>query len=113
MDDAKARRLKALMDEVMSEIADEVVDENTIELLRKNIRKQTAKAGLKYNASSINLYLEAFEFAFSAFANMGPQGAMPLLIGLRKIQKTQAGETKTVDLGAIEDAMKRSKEDEK
>lgn len=107
MNDEKAKRMKALMDELMEEIADEVVDEKTVELLKKTLQKHIQQSGLKYNASSVKLFFAAFEFCFSAMANMGPQGAAPLLIGIKKIIKDIDGK---VDLSSVEDAMKRSKE---
>jgi hypothetical protein len=110
MNDEKARRLKALMDEVMAELVDEVVDEKTLDLLDKNLRKEISRAGLKYNAASVKLFLAAFELAITAFGSMGPQGAMPLLLGLRKISGQLSPTGKQVDLTSVEDALKRSKE---
>lgn len=107
MNDEKAKRMKALMDELMNEIADEVVDEQTLELLRKNLRKAIAQAGLKYSVLTAKLFIEGFEFCFAAFGSMGPQGAAPLLIGMRKIIKELGGK---VDLSSVEEAMRRTKD---
>lgn len=92
--------MKQLMDELMNEIADEVVDDEIIEMLKKTLQKNTAAAGLKYDASAIRLFLSCFEFCFTAFAQMGPQGAATLLMGMRKLAKELDG---NVDLSSVEE----------
>lgn len=104
MNDEKLKRMQALMDELMSEMADEVVDEKTLDLIEKNLRKHITMVGLKYNSASVKLFLHGFEWCMQAFASMGPQGAVPVLMGTRKIIKS----LEAPGLAAVEEAMKRS-----
>lgn len=102
----KLKRMKSLMDELMSEMVDEVVDDKTLDLLEKNLRKSIIAAGLVYNAAAVKVFLDGFEFCMSAMGNMGPQGAVPILLGTRKIIKA----LEAPGLEAVEQAMKRTKE---
>lgn len=105
MNDEKMKRMKALMDELMSEMTDEICDEQTLTLLEKNLRKEISRVGLKYNVSSVKLFFAGFEMSLAAFSSMGPQGAVPLLMGMKKIIKM----LDAPNLAAVEDALKRTK----
>lgn len=102
----KVKRLQGMLDSLLTEMADEVVDEKQLKLIERHLRKHITQSGAVYNASTVKVFLEGFEFCMTGFANIGPQEIVHVLMGLKKIVKSM----EAPGLSAIEEAMRRTKE---
>lgn len=105
----RLKRMEGLLNEFMEEAAEEMIDESTMALIEKNLKKHVSTCGMKWGVSPVRLFLSGFEFAMASMKSTGPQGIVPILMGMRKILKG----LDVPNLSAMEDAMKRTKEGDK